>query len=271
MKNSVVINNHEVGIKEYKGERVVTFKDIDTVHERPEGTAGRNFRQHRDKLIEGVDYFEVFKKDVPTIFVETYEFSKFAPSGILITESGYLMIVKSLTDDLAWQVQRELVNTYFRAKEIQTAYSDLSALSPELQMAAQLLQGMINNELKMKEYEQKQREHEKRQVKLENALYRQSKNINMLNGIVNVEENASPRQLFTKSVQKLAYLRQEPFGSTYKEIYGIINTNLRMNIQLRARNRGIRPIDVLEQEDLLEYGLRIVNDLIEKEELKEAQ
>ena len=35
----------------------------------------------------------------------------------LITESGYLMLVKSFTDDLAWQVQRQLVNSYFRVKE----------------------------------------------------------------------------------------------------------------------------------------------------------
>lgn len=27
----------------------------------------------------------------------------------LITETGYLMLVKSFTDDLAWKVQRELV------------------------------------------------------------------------------------------------------------------------------------------------------------------
>ena len=35
----------------------------------------------------------------------------------VLTESGYLMIVKSLNDDLAWTVQRLLVNYYFRAKE----------------------------------------------------------------------------------------------------------------------------------------------------------
>lgn len=33
---------------------------------------------------------------------------------ILLAESGYLMLVKSFTDDLAWQVQRQVVNGYFR-------------------------------------------------------------------------------------------------------------------------------------------------------------
>ena len=34
---------------------------------------------------------------------------------------GYLMLVKSFTDDLAWQVQRSLVQNYFRGKEDITA------------------------------------------------------------------------------------------------------------------------------------------------------
>lgn len=41
-----------------------------------------------------------------------------APSLTLITESGYLMLVKSFTDDLSWQIQRQLVKLYFRVKEL---------------------------------------------------------------------------------------------------------------------------------------------------------
>lgn len=41
MNEIIKINNHDVAVKEYKGQRVVTFKDIDTVHERPDGTAKR--------------------------------------------------------------------------------------------------------------------------------------------------------------------------------------------------------------------------------------
>ncbi len=37
---------------------------------------------------------------------------------IVMTESGYLMLAKSFTDDLAWTVQRELVNNYFRARTV---------------------------------------------------------------------------------------------------------------------------------------------------------
>lgn len=115
MNNLVLINDKELQIKEFKGERVITFKEVDLIHERAEGTAKRNFTENKKYFIENVDYFEVSTKIVPSL--ELYGFSKFAPNGILITESGYLMLVKSLTDDLAWTVQRELVNNYFRVKE----------------------------------------------------------------------------------------------------------------------------------------------------------
>lgn len=112
MDNLIKIGNQEITTKEFKGQRVVTFKDIDLVHERAEGTAGRNFRENKERFIEGVDYFQRNSSEARN------EFGVTAPSGLyLITEQGYLMLVKSFTDDLAWQVQRQLVNTYFRAKK----------------------------------------------------------------------------------------------------------------------------------------------------------
>ncbi len=36
---------------------------------------------------------------------------------VLITKRGYLLLVKSFSDDLAWQVQGELVDTYFEVKQ----------------------------------------------------------------------------------------------------------------------------------------------------------
>ncbi|HBG7381065.1 TPA: phage antirepressor KilAC domain-containing protein [Clostridioides difficile] len=115
MNNLVLINDKELKIKEFKGERVVTFKEVDLIHERVEGTAGRNFRENKKHFIEGVDYFFVKPSDIGNNEIRRSEINN---SGTyLITESGYLMLVKSLTDDLAWTVQRELVNNYFRVKE----------------------------------------------------------------------------------------------------------------------------------------------------------
>lgn len=131
MNNQIVkINNADLLVKEFNGQRVVTFKDIDMLHERVEGTADRNFRENKlssdgnQRFIEGEDYFILRKNQNNEI-----RGLEIPNRGItLITESGYLMLVKSLQDDLAWKVQRELVNNYFRAKQIVQA-----KLSKELQ------------------------------------------------------------------------------------------------------------------------------------------
>lgn len=110
------INGHALAPKERDGIRVVTFKDIDELHERPAGTARRTFNTNKARLIQGEDYF------VRNPYEAKNEFGVTAPNGLtLLTESGYLMIVKSFNDDLAWKVQRQLVNAYFRAKEAATA------------------------------------------------------------------------------------------------------------------------------------------------------
>jgi hypothetical protein len=112
MQNSIKICNSEITVKEYQGKRVVTLKDIDACHQRPEGTAKRNFAHNRKHLIEGEDYLVRNSSEAKNTFGIT------APNGLtLITESGYLMLVKSFTDDLAWEVQRNLVNNYFRRKD----------------------------------------------------------------------------------------------------------------------------------------------------------
>lgn len=109
------IQNQEIQVKEFNGQRVVTLKDIDLVHERPSGTASRNFKSNRQHFIEGEDFYIVHLKDE----IRPLGFQIPNRGLTLITESGYLMLVKSFTDDLAWAVQRQLVNCYFRVKEEQ--------------------------------------------------------------------------------------------------------------------------------------------------------
>lgn len=113
MNELIHIGNVDISVKEYKGQRVVTFKDIDMVHKRPDGTARKRFNDNKKRFVEGEDFF-VRKTDEAQS-----EFGIVAPNGLtLITENGYLMLVKSFTDDLAWEVQRKLVNEYFRTKKL---------------------------------------------------------------------------------------------------------------------------------------------------------
>lgn len=128
------INNTELSVKVYQGQRVVTFKDIDTVHERPDGTAKRNFNDNKKHFIEGEDFFTIPYSEFCTEYVPN------PPKGgnpnipvNLMTESGYLMLVKSFTDDLAWDVQRKLVKSYFRkvhnVKQLTITSRDLIAMA----------------------------------------------------------------------------------------------------------------------------------------------
>lgn len=113
--NTVCIVEQPLEIKEWQGQRVITFKDIDRVHQRPDGTAKRNFQMNKKHFIENVDFFNA----KPTIDKknEIRTFNIPVRGLTLLTESGYLMLAKSLTDDLAWDVQRALVNNYFRGRQ----------------------------------------------------------------------------------------------------------------------------------------------------------
>ena len=108
----------DLEIKEYMGRRVVTFNDIDAVHQRPSGTARKRFNDNRKHFINCVDFFKIKQpSEIRTLGIERPQ-GGLPQEVTLITETGYLMLVKSFTDDLAWEVQRKLVSSYFRAKEI---------------------------------------------------------------------------------------------------------------------------------------------------------
>lgn len=120
MNQMIKIQNQEIQVKEFNGQRVVTFKDVAKVHEVDFENVKRNFNRNKQHFIEGIDFFSVSRKEFR---------DKLSPNEklignpnvkmILLTESGYLMVVKSLTDDLAWKVQRQLVNCYFKVKELE--------------------------------------------------------------------------------------------------------------------------------------------------------
>lgn len=113
MQEIVKVGNNDLQVREWNGRRVITLSDIDHVHERPTGTARRNFNANKKHLIDGEDYI------VRNSYEAKEEYGIKAPNGLtLVTESGYLLLVKSFTDDLAWKVQRDLVNTYFKFKEV---------------------------------------------------------------------------------------------------------------------------------------------------------
>lgn len=129
---------------EYKGQPVVTLKMIDDIH----GTTGSRMQFSRNKK-----HFEINVDFFVTNSYEAADMGFRAPNGInLITESGYLKLVKTFTDDLAWQVQGQLVECYFRVKhEIQQTPSIPS--DPVLAMLA-VMQDLRKAQISLSEQNQ---------------------------------------------------------------------------------------------------------------------
>ena len=116
--NKLIIENRELEIKEYKGERVVTAWDIAEVHRREVKKINQQFERNKDKLVEGEDYFVLSREE----FSESHKVTqKFIPNNVkaipLFTESGYLMLVKTFDDELSWKIQKQLIKSYFKLLE----------------------------------------------------------------------------------------------------------------------------------------------------------
>ncbi len=74
-----------------------------TVHHRPDGTAKRNFDNNRKHFVSSVDFYRLTQpSEIRTLGLERPQ-GGVAKEVILLTETGYLMLVKSFTDDLAWK------------------------------------------------------------------------------------------------------------------------------------------------------------------------
>lgn len=131
MTETIQINGQDLSIKEFGGQRVATFRDIDRVHNRKEGTARKRFSDNKKRLIEGTDFYKICPSEIRTGNIMPIS-SKATTEITLPTESGYLMLVKSFTDDLAWEVQRQLVNTYFKAKVEMSKYPQKSTSAGEV-------------------------------------------------------------------------------------------------------------------------------------------
>ena len=119
MTELVNVEGTELAVREYDGQMVVTFDDIDLVHKRPSGTARKAFNRNKRHFINGVDYI-VLEKESSNVHRVDIRNIDIPNRGITVfTESGYLMLVKQFKDDLSWNVQRTLVNAYFAVKNQQ--------------------------------------------------------------------------------------------------------------------------------------------------------
>lgn len=226
MNELVHIGKTDISVKEYNGKRVVTFKDIDTVHQRADGTAGRNFRQNRERFIEGEDYYKISADEIRRS--KLFDIPDRATSEyILVTESGYLMLVKSFTDDLAWDVQRKLVSSYFKVKELAN-----EELSPQMQLIMQMVNNMAQKELADKERD--------RQIALaqETAEKAVETTERMKDEIISPFDNW--RDDINKKVRQISIASGIPYQGLFTSIYSDLEHIGRCDLSTRQRNKRDR-------------------------------
>lgn len=113
--NTMMIQGTEILVKEYKGKRVVTFRDIDKIHQRPVGTTRRHFNCGRQRLVSGVDFFKTTPDEFcgAVGYVDGYQRGNIT----LITVSGYTLIAKQYTADRDSHVMRDMLMGYFSHTE----------------------------------------------------------------------------------------------------------------------------------------------------------
>lgn len=115
MNDVIAINDVNVQICEYKEQRVVTFQQIADVHGVSVKNLQMNYKNNAKHFIEGEDTYLVdFSENQKLLGFEI------PPRGLRVfTETGYLMLVKTLKDDRSWDMQRKLVKGYFRGKALE--------------------------------------------------------------------------------------------------------------------------------------------------------
>lgn len=89
--NTIKINETDLPIIEYDGERVLNLKLIDQIHGRPEGTARKRFNDNKQYFIENEDFFSLSASEFRTLIWESFGFEPRSNSGTLLLEDGKIV------------------------------------------------------------------------------------------------------------------------------------------------------------------------------------
>lgn len=237
----------ELQVKELQGQRVVTLREVDELHNRPEGTARRNFNVNRDRLIDGQDYFVRNSSEAQS------EFGIMAPNGlVLLTESGYLMLVKSFTDDLAWEVQRQLVNAYFRVKDVAKPMSIEDII---------IAQAQALKEARLQA--------EAAKTEAASAVALAERAHHRIDSLDTISIEGNLRQRFEKMIRRYAYengiyhsVAWHHFDAAYNNAYHANLTALRQNYCAKHGLREVSRPDYFDRIGRLEDAIRVADKML---------
>ena len=104
---------------EYHGIRVLTSAQVAEMYGTDTKTISYNFSYNKKKYTEGKHYIKLEGNELREFKAnrEIPDCHKFSAHLYLWTESGTLLIAKSLNTEKAWKAYEYLVDFYFRAKE----------------------------------------------------------------------------------------------------------------------------------------------------------
>ena len=236
MSEKITIGSSEISVKEWNGERVITFSDVDAVHCRVEGTAKRCFSENRNRFTEGRHYYfittKIIKRQIDTLennddvqkygkrIFENLEYLKsIVPNrGLtLITERGYLLLVKSFNDDLSWQIQEQLVDSYFTVRQSAQKPDNRSydGLSSQMRLIMEMAQQMA--------------EAERERQEMQSAIKQHTETINNIkDAVIQIPQDGAWRSIIYKKIMRVAFI-------TNKENPGVLFCKLYNELELRAK------------------------------------
>ena len=122
LKQHVNENEHEMEIRKYNDEIVLTSNDISKLHNKEIREIHYILERNINRFTKNVHYYEIDRKEAKSI---SNAFGKLFTSNnqkkaYLFTERGYLLLVKPFEDEQSWNVQDMLINNYFKFKSVST-------------------------------------------------------------------------------------------------------------------------------------------------------
>lgn len=244
---------NQLKIIEYQNQRVLTTQQLAEEYGTEAIKIQQNFNNNKERYQEGKHYFllqgqelKEFRNNLSNL--EIFEVAQNINKLYLWTDKGALLHAKSLGTDEAWEKYEFLLDDYFRKTRF---LAQLNNLSPEVR-------ALINLELK-----QKQLEEDLSQTK--QLVSRELKDIKQ--GLVDVDKPL--RKQFNDAVRKYSKRANIGFDIAYENVYSIINAQHHVDVKRRVENRklkgnkDVRPIDIIQELNLLVPAIRIAKTLAE--------
>lgn len=149
MQEVVKVNDKELPVIEWKGQRVITTAQLADVYEASEKQIKQNYGNNTERFKEGEHYFLLKGEELKEFKNQVENFdpvNKHSASLYLWTRRGASRHCKMLGTDKAWEQFDILEENYYNSQEQIT----LSELSPELQMFSQIFQSVAQQQLEQK-------------------------------------------------------------------------------------------------------------------------